>query len=91
MIYLEGTYVNTFSGNPHPTPYYDDSYAVDSPNNGPYGQVVMTELIPYIESHFRAIPQPWARILSGGSTGGWEALALQSGPATGFSPSTRAR
>ncbi len=61
----------------HPTPYYDDSYAVDSPNNGPYGQVVLTELIPYIETHFRAIRQPWARILSGGSTGGWEALALQ--------------
>ncbi len=61
----------------HPTPYYDDSYAVDSPNNGPYGQVVMTELIPYIETHFRAIREPWARILSGGSTGGWESLALQ--------------
>jgi hypothetical protein len=61
----------------HPTPYYDDSYAVDSPNNGPYGQAVLTELIPYIETHFRAIRQPWARILSGGSTGGWESLALQ--------------
>jgi hypothetical protein len=61
----------------HPTPYYDDSYAVDSPNNGPYGQAIMTELIPYIETHFRAIRQPWARILSGGSTGGWESLALQ--------------
>jgi len=23
IIYLEGTYVNTFSGNPHPTPYYE--------------------------------------------------------------------
>jgi hypothetical protein len=23
VIYLEGTYVNTFSGNPHPTPYYE--------------------------------------------------------------------
>jgi putative esterase len=61
----------------HPTPYYDDSYAVDSPNNGPYGQAIMTELLPYIETHFRAIRQPWARILSGGSTGGWESLALQ--------------
>jgi putative esterase len=61
----------------HPTPYYDDSYAVDSPNNGPYGRVVMEELIPYVETHFRAIRQPWARILSGGSTGGWESLALQ--------------
>lgn len=61
----------------HPTPYYDDSYAIDSPNNGPYGQAITTELIPYIEKHFRAIPKPWARILSGGSTGGWESLALQ--------------
>jgi hypothetical protein len=60
----------------HPTPYYDDSYAVDSPNMGPYGQAITRELIPYIEKHFRAIPQPWARILSGGSTGGWESLAL---------------
>ncbi len=23
FIYLEGSYVNTFSGNPHPTPYYE--------------------------------------------------------------------
>jgi hypothetical protein len=61
----------------HPTPYYDDSYAVDSPNVGPYGQAITQELIPYIESHFRAIRAPYARILSGGSTGGWESLALQ--------------
>ena len=61
----------------HPTPYYDDSYAIDSPNMGPYGQALTQELIPYIEKHFRAIPKPWARILSGGSTGGWESLALQ--------------
>ena len=61
----------------HPTPYYDDSYAIDSPNMGPYGRAITQELIPYIEKHFRAIPQPWARVLSGGSTGGWESLALQ--------------
>jgi hypothetical protein len=61
----------------HPTPYYDDSYAVDSPNVGPYGQAITQELIPYIEKNFRAIPAPYARILSGGSTGGWESLALQ--------------
>jgi hypothetical protein len=61
----------------HPTPYYDDSYAIDSPNIGPYGRAITEELIPYIESHFRAIPKPYARFLSGGSTGGWEALALQ--------------
>jgi hypothetical protein len=61
----------------HPTPYYDDSYAVNSANNGPYGDAIMQELIPYIESHYRIIRQPYARILAGGSTGGWEALALQ--------------
>ena len=61
----------------HPTPYFDDSYAVDSANNGPYGTAIMTELIPYIEKQFRIITQPYARALTGGSTGGWEALALQ--------------
>ena len=38
---------------------------------------VMQELIPEIEKRFRAIRQPWARVLSGGSTGGWESFALQ--------------
>src|SRR5262249_33244469 len=33
----------------HPTPYYDDSYAVNSVNNGPYGDAIMQELIPEIE------------------------------------------
>ncbi len=61
----------------HPTPYYDDSYAIDSPNTGPYGRAITEELIPEIEKRFRVVREPWARILSGGSTGGWEALALQ--------------
>jgi hypothetical protein len=61
----------------HPTVYFDDSYAVNSVNNGPYGDAIMTELIPYLEGHFRIIRQPYARVLSGGSTGGWESLALQ--------------
>ena len=61
----------------HPTPYFDDSYAVDSANDGPYGEAIMTELIPYVEEHFRIIRQPYARLLTGGSTGGWESLALQ--------------
>lgn len=61
----------------HPCPYFDDSYAVNSANCGPYGDAIMTELIPYIEEHFRIIQRPYARVLSGGSTGGWEALALQ--------------
>jgi hypothetical protein len=61
----------------HPTPYYDDSYAVNSANNGPYGDALTKELIPYLEERFRIIAQPHARVLTGGSTGGWEALALQ--------------
>jgi hypothetical protein len=61
----------------HPTPYYDDSYAVNSENNGPYGDAIMRELIPEIERRFRGIGQGWARITYGGSTGGWEAMAVQ--------------
>ena len=61
----------------HPSPYYDDSYAVNSANNGPYGDAILQELIPYLEHQFRVIPAPYARVLTGGSTGGWEALALQ--------------
>ena len=61
----------------HPTPYFDDSYAVNSVNNGPYGDAIMQELIPELERRFRVIREPYARILSGGSTGGWEAAALQ--------------
>ena len=61
----------------HPTPYFDDSYAVNSANNGPYGDALLQELIPYLEEHFRMIRAPYARVLTGGSTGGWESLALQ--------------
>lgn len=61
----------------HPTPYFDDSYAVNSGNNGPYGDAIHQELIPEFESRFRAIPEGWARVLTGGSTGGWESFALQ--------------
>lgn len=61
----------------HENPYYDDSYAVNSENLGPYGDAITRELIPYIDAHFRTISRPWARVLTGGSTGGWEALAQQ--------------
>jgi len=61
----------------HPTPYFDDSYAVNSANNGPYGDALLQELIPYLEDHFRMLREPYARVLTGGSTGGWESLALQ--------------
>ncbi len=61
----------------HPTPYYDDSYAVNSAAQGPYGDAITYELIPHIEEKFRGIGEGWARFLYGGSTGGWEALAVQ--------------
>lgn len=61
----------------HANPYYDDSYAVNSANLGPYGDAIMYELLPEIEKQFRGIGQGWARFTYGGSTGGWEALAVQ--------------
>ena len=61
----------------HANPYYDDSYAVNSANLGPYGDAINHELIPEIEKRFRGIGQGWARFTYGGSTGGWEALATQ--------------
>ncbi len=61
----------------HPTPYADNSYGINSANAGPYGDAIMEELIPYVEEHFRVIHQPYARVLTGGSTGGWGSLALQ--------------
>ena len=61
----------------HANPYYDDSYAVNSANLGPYGDAIESELIPAIEKTFRGIGQGWARFVYGGSTGGWESLAVQ--------------
>lgn len=61
----------------HANPYYDDSYAVNSANLGPYGDAIMKELLPEIEGKFRGIGEGWARFTYGGSTGGWEALAVQ--------------
>jgi len=61
----------------HANPYYDDSYAVNSENLGPYGDAITYELIPEIERQFRGIGKGWARFTYGGSTGGWEALAVQ--------------
>jgi hypothetical protein len=61
----------------HANPYYDDSYAVNSENLGPYGDAITYELIPEIEKRFRGIGQGWARFMYGGSTGGWEVLAAQ--------------
>lgn len=59
------------------TPYFPDSYSVNSANNGPYGDAFVQEVVPYLEKHFRVIARPYARQLEGASTSGWQTLALQ--------------
>ena len=61
----------------HANPYFDDSYAVNSANVGPYGDAINYELLPEIERRFRGIGEGWARGMHGGSTGGWEVLGVQ--------------
>jgi hypothetical protein len=61
----------------HPTPFYDDSYVLNSANNGPYGDAITRELIPEIDRRYRTVASSHARVLTGGSTGGWDVLALQ--------------
>lgn len=61
----------------HQNPYYDDSYAVNSANLGPYGDAITYELIPHVEKLFNGVGEGWGRFTYGGSTGGWEALAVQ--------------
>lgn len=60
-----------------PTPFFPSSYSVNSANVGPYGDALLQEMIPYLEQKFRIIAKPYARLVEGASTGGWEALALQ--------------
>lgn len=49
----------------------------DSVNNGPWGQALVTELVPHIEKRFSAGGAPHARLLTGHSSGGWSSLWLQ--------------
>ena len=57
--------------------YYDNMYWVNSANMGPCGDAYINEVIPYMEANYGAIPETWARIVAGGSNGGWESMALQ--------------
>lgn len=59
----------------HENPFYDDSYAVNTANLGPYGDALNEELIPRIDAMFNTIAKPYARVQEGGSTGGWESAA----------------
>ncbi len=49
----------------------------DSANNGPCGKALIEELIPAIESRFRAVGKPGGRAVTGHSSGGWSSLWLQ--------------
>jgi S-formylglutathione hydrolase FrmB len=49
----------------------------DSVNNGPWGQALTTEFIPWFETHYAADNKPSSRFLTGHSSGGWASLWLQ--------------
>ncbi|MFO0804603.1 MAG: alpha/beta hydrolase-fold protein [Gemmataceae bacterium] len=54
-----------------------DPYQVNSANNGPYGDALVKEVIPFIEKTYRGIGTAKSRFTCGISTGGWVSLALQ--------------
>lgn len=58
-------------------PFFDDGYAVNSANLGPYGDAITRELMPAVDKAFRVVDARWARTTTGGSTGGWETAAQQ--------------
>ncbi len=49
----------------------------DGVNNGPWGTALTTELIPYLEAHYRMDARLNGRFLQGHSSGGWATLWLQ--------------
>jgi hypothetical protein len=59
------------------TPFFPDGYSVNSANNGPYGDAIVEEVIPFLEKALRLVASPHARLVEGASTGGWSALNLQ--------------
>ena len=64
-VYLDGT-----------CPWGHHEFA-DSANNGPWGQALTKEFIPYLENTFRMDAVPSGRLLTGHSSGGWSTLWLQ--------------
>jgi hypothetical protein len=66
--------VNVFLDASFPTGHH---VFADSVNNGPWGRALTEELIPFLESKYRLIPKPYARFLTGHSSGGWSTLWLE--------------
>ncbi len=60
-----------------PSAFFPDGYGVNSANNGPYGDAITQELIPFVEKQFRGLAKSHGRLLEGASTGGWGSLGLQ--------------
>ena len=56
---------------------FGDSYQMNSDNSGPYGEALINELIPHIESEYRGSESAAMRFVDGCSTGGWVSLGLQ--------------
>lgn len=49
----------------------------DSVNDGPWGEALTKEFIPYLEAKYRMDAKPRGRFLQGHSSGGWATLQLQ--------------
>jgi S-formylglutathione hydrolase FrmB len=49
----------------------------DSVNNGPWGQALIAELIPWVDRNYATDGVPSSRFLTGHSSGGWASLWLQ--------------
>lgn len=64
-VYLDGSF---------PTGHHEFA---DSVNNGPWGRALTEEFIPHLEKHYRLMAKPYARFLTGHSSGGWSTLWLQ--------------
>lgn len=60
-----------------PTCYGGHHTFADSDNNGPRGSALVNEFIPHLERTYRLVASPYARFLSGHSSGGWASLWLQ--------------
>jgi hypothetical protein len=66
--------IHVFLDGSFPTGHHEFA---DSANNGPWGRALTTEFIPHLEKTFRADAKPYARFLTGHSSGGWSTLWLQ--------------
>ncbi|MGE0495747.1 MAG: alpha/beta hydrolase [Vulcanimicrobiota bacterium] len=50
---------------------------LDSPANGPRGQVLVDEIVTYVDAHFRTLPSADHRAIYGHSSGGWTAISAR--------------